>query len=389
MIGLNSLTTQHFRKQLNRLGSGHKNLVSFIDFNSHQLPSSQISSSSRRNFTILNRALIDSDPSISSDLDHAISTVRTFDPSGYLPGLLLRSNDARVGYFAMRSFWIESGLRFKKNPLKNDFSSSKQISGVGQRHIMIPDQERVKFWKNGVDAVFNGSNGDVPMQDNTTLRLLREILKKHSLPRKHFDSIIEGREMDVNMKQYPTIMSLEKHVDMSCGSLLQLVLECGGIHDNCPENELIFEAAREVGIAHGLTNALRTSVPTASATGKVIIPQELCTKHGIESPRYLLSALGMGDEKCKRHMQDAVKDIVQIARDHLEQARKKREEISKHPLGDIATSAFLPALASETFLDRLENHQFDLTNRALRNVSQIEHMQCAQRLLVGSWNKTF
>jgi len=274
--------------------------------------------------------------------------------------------------------------------MKNDFASSKQISGVGQRHIIIPDEERVQFWKNGVEAIFNEEGSDdVFIQKKSTLRLLSELLKKHSLSRHHFDMIIEGREMDVDMKQYPTLSSLEKHVDMSCGSLLRLVLECGGIHENCTENEIIFEAAREVGIAHGLTNALRTSVPTASATGKVIIPEELCTKHDIKSPRYLLSALGMGDEECKRHMQDAVQDIVQVARQHLEQARKKNKEISKHPLGNIARSAFLPALASETFLDRLENHHFDLTNRSLRNVGKIEHMQCAQRLLLASWNKTF
>ena len=183
--------------------------------------------------------------------------------------------------------------------------------------------------------------------------------------------------------------SLEDHVDMSCGSLLQLVLECGGIRDNCPENEVIFEAAREVGIAHGLTNALRTSVPTASATGKVIIPQELCEKHGIKSPRYLLSALGMGDEECRRHLQSAVQDIVEIARGHLQSAREKREDISNHPFGDMALSAFLPALASETFLDRLESHQFDLTDRSLRKVGRIEHIQCAQRLMLASWNKSF
>jgi len=339
--------------------------------------------------SLFGRALITVDPSISKDLDQAISNVRTFDPSGYLPGLLLKSNEARVGHFAVRSFWIETGLRFKKKSLKNDHSSSKQIPGVGQREILIPDEERIHFWKNGVDAIFREGGGSRLIQQNSTLRLLSEIVKKQSLPRHLFDKIIKGREKDVDMKQYPTISSLEEHVDMSCGSLLQLVLECDGIRDNCPENEVIFEAAREVGIAHGLTNALRTSVPTASATGKVIIPQDLCTKHEIKSPRYLLSALGTGDEECRRHLQSAVKDVVEVARQHLEQARKKREDIYNHPFGEMALSAFLPALASETFLDRLESHQFDLTDRSLRNVGQIEHIQCAQRLMLASWNKSF
>lgn len=340
--------------------------------------------------SLLGRTLITVDPSISNDLDQAISNVRTFDPSGYLPGLLLKSNEARVGHFAVRSFWIETGLRFKKKQSKNDhYSSSKQIPGVGQREILIPDHERIHFWKNGIDTIFREGGGSRLIQQHSTLRLLSEIVEKQSLSRHIFDKIIKGREKDVDMKQYPTMSSLEEHVDMSCGSLLQLVLECGGIRDNCPENEVIFEAAREVGIAHGLTNALRTSVPTASATGKVIIPQELCEKHGIKSPRYLLSALGMGDEECRRHLQSAVKDLVGVARQNLKQARKKKDDISNHPLGDMALSAFLPALASETFLDRLESHQFDLTDRSLRNVGRIEHIQCAQRLMLASWNKSF
>lgn len=344
-----------------------------------------------------------------ADVQNAISLVRKYDPSGYLPGLLLPSKDARLGYFAIRAFWIESGLRFKSNPMKDSIASSKQIPGVGQRDILIPDHERIGYWKNAIDCLYSndsssGSCTDVQGQyansASSTLRLLHYIIQRHHLSKSYFDRIMLGRERDVDMKQYPTIQSLEDHVDMFCVSLLNLVLECGGIYheennddDNTAEiDAIIYNAARHVGLTHGLTNALRLSVPTASATGKVIVPQDLCTKYNIQSPRYLLSALGMGDQECKQSLQQAVQDIVMVAREHLAMAREAREDIAKHsssPMGDMALAAFLPALASETFLNRLEHHGYDLTDRTLRSVGMLEHVQCAQRLVVASWKKTF
>jgi phytoene/squalene synthetase len=361
----------------------------------------------KREISILERTLISSDPKIRSDLERSISLVRKFDPSGYLPGLLLPQKDARVGYYAVRAFWIETGLRFKESPLRNSIAESRQIPGLGQRDPLIPDDERIKFWKEGVEYLYdtNDSETEITKQTNPTLRLLRDVVEKYSLSKEYFDQIIRGREIDVNMKHYPTIQSLETHAEMSCASLLNLVLECGGIHHNgtsngANENEssiegsdfqkAVRETAREVGIMHGLTNALRLSVPTASATGKVIVPQELCDKYGIKSPRYLLSALGMGDEECKKHLQSAVRDIVLVARQHLENARQNIDVLKSNSNSNShAMSSFLPALASETFLNRLEKHQYDLTDRTLRSVGRIEHMQCAGSLVAASLQNRF
>lgn len=346
----------------------------------------------RRTISMLERSLMNPDNKIRSDLDHAISMVKKFDPSGYLPGLLLSNKDAKIGYYAIRAFWIESGLRFKESPLNNSIAASRQIPGLGQRGTIISDDERIQRWKNGVEYLYGGSYFG-KLEDNPTLRLLKHVVERHSLSKVYFDRIIRGREIDVNMKNYPTMKSLEDHVEMSCGSLLHLVLECDGITQNTSENtsndDVINETARAVGLMHGLTNALRLSVPTASATGKVIIPQELCDKYEIKSPRYLLSALGMGDEECRRHLQSAVEDIANVARHHLASARKNIDDLNSHPIGHYAMSAFLPALACETFLNRLEAHNYDLTNRTLRNVGKVEHLQCAGQLVVASLQNKF
>jgi len=52
-------------------------------------------------------------------------------------------------------------------------------------------------------------------------------------------------------------------------------------------------------------------------------------------------------------------------------------------------SAFLSALSAETFLNRLEVHQHDLTDRNLRSVGFVEHAMCAGRIIKASKTKNY
>ena len=58
----------------------------------------QISSLSLVNSKVIAPALFDAAQKV--DLDVAVSMVRKFDPVAYMPGLLLPTRDARLGYFA-------------------------------------------------------------------------------------------------------------------------------------------------------------------------------------------------------------------------------------------------------------------------------------------------
>jgi len=66
---------------------------------------------SRRHLSIFDKALIASpqNSQVEKDLDRAIKLVQKHDPAGYLPGILV-TNEAKMGYFAVRGFWIDSGL---------------------------------------------------------------------------------------------------------------------------------------------------------------------------------------------------------------------------------------------------------------------------------------
>jgi len=348
-------------------------------------------------------------PSIGDDLQHAREMVRSYDPVATLPGRLLPNNQMQVAYFAVRSFWVETGLQF-------DSKADASRKGTGK----ITPQERLDWWQDGIATLYDGdsatqsspgaaaaeSNDEIKTtrtanrktaaqslpKDHATIRLLSHLIHDRNIDftRCHFEDIIKSRRTDLDLSQYPDMKALEEHAMWSCGSLFQLVLESGGIKTD-ERNNVQHQIAKRLGVCHGLTNALRTSIPVLSTTGKLVLPRDLCVKHGVSSPRYLLSALGMGDEECKRAMKNVVADIVSVARSNLDEARSLQKQ-SPSALKDgtkSMNSVFLPALASETFLDRLEEHEFDLTDRNLRNVSTMEHWTCGLKMMLAAYKDTF
>jgi NADH dehydrogenase [ubiquinone] 1 alpha subcomplex assembly factor 6 len=311
-----------------------------------------------------------------SDLDYAIASVRAHDPSGYFPGRLLPDEQMQLAYYAVRNFWVETGLRF---------GSTARVPPNASPH------EHLEWWQRAIDVLFDEKAlADLAQEwDHPTLRLLNSLLQYRGVPWKkdRFDEILAGRRKDLDTKQYETLDELTRHAEQSCGSLSELVLDSGGIL--CETNPVAHEAARKVGICHGLTNALRTSIPVMSTTGRLIVPADLTKKYGVTSPRYLLSALGQGDANCIRALQETVEHIVREARASLKEARDLRETILAEPAGSKAVSVLIPGVASERFLDRLQASHFQLTDRNLRNVGMLEHAICSTYMIAAYIKQTY
>ena len=287
-----------------------------------------------------------------SSVDHSIQAciriVRAHDAAAYLPGRLLPL-PAQSTYWAVRAFWISTGLRFG-------------------------DIKSLDWWERGVHQVFAASSQlQDEFQEHPIFHLLQTLHDRQLITnRSHFDNMLQGRRKDQDVSQYETLQDMIDHAELSCGSLTKLVLESAGLDSIAFPNE--HEAAGNIGVCHGLTQQLRTSVGVLSNSGKLIIPRELTTKYNVQSPRYLFSALSMGDDACNRAFRKAVKDIVDSALGHLQHARDL--EVAK-----AARPILLPGLASETFLQRLIGHDYNLTDRNLRHAGVWEHTLCGYRIL--------
>lgn len=290
-------------------------------------------------------------------------------------------------YYAVRSFWVETGLRFGTTALVPPHSSPAV---------------HLDWWQQGIQSLYGDSSATHPTTmdmndkavaghpsyDHPTLRLLQDLIRRHSWSKAYFDDILLGRRKDLDMKQYTTVHDLMEHARLSCGSLFSLVLESGDVTQT--SNPPAHDAARLLGKAHGMTNALRLSIPIVSTTGKLIIPQDLCIKYGVKSPRYLLSALGQGDAECKQALQSAVQEIASIAEDNLEQARTLRDDIlTKNTGGAAAVKVFLPAVASDMFLKQLAAKGYDLTDKNLRHVGMIEQGMGMAKMLAAFYQQRY
>lgn len=231
--------------------------------------------------------------------------------------------------------------------------------------------EHLEWWKEGIGRVFANTLEDA-FQRHPTLNLLHTLKMEHNMPwsKDHFDNVIQGRLNDLDVSQYETMDDLIAQAGLSCGSLTRLVLESHGFPADHPSHE----AAKLVGVCHGLTQQLRNSIPVLSVTGRLIVPSELTQKFGIKSPRYLLSALAMGDDTCQRALQSAIKEIHDVALVHLERARAMG---CKEASGILLSAT----IASETWLERLARHEYQLTSRRLRQVGLGERALCAWRVV--------
>ena len=313
------------------------------------------------------------------DLAYAVAHVRDHDPAGYLPGQLLPTETMKISYYAVRNFWIETGLRFAS-------TAKVPRNATPEAHL--------QWWSAGIQATFD-ADAMTPIENSSefnhpTLRMLQYILQTEKVPweKASFDAILEGRRKDLHVKQYETMDDLVHHAEQSCGQLNRLILQSGFVDEDT--NPRGYQAARLVGICHGLTNALRTSIPVISTTGKLIVPVELTQKYGVQSPRYLLSALGQGDdERCVQALQSAVEEIAETARSYLHQARALRSCILSEPDRHRSLPVLLPAIASEVFLNRLKERKYLLTDRELRNVGMTEHALCAARMVLASYQQTY
>jgi phytoene/squalene synthetase len=321
-------------------------------------------------------------------INQAMTTVQQYDPGAYMPGHLLLSDSKklRTSYFAIRAFWIETGLRHGSTAYVAPNATPKQ-------HIQWWNDALHHTLYQGITSdIAGGDDADVlrSYESHPLLQLLLLLQEKYHIQWKqeHFDEVLSGRFKDVDVKQYATMQDLIQHAEQSCGSLTKLVLQSAHIEEQT--NPYAHEAARKIGISHGLCNALRQSVAVLSTAGKLIIPAELTTRYNVKSPRYLLSALGMGDEQCERALQSCVQDIVVCAQQHLAEARTLRDSIQREPNGNVAIQCLLlSTMSTEMFLHRLRQYEYKLTDRNLRYTNFMDQSRIAVNILSSYYQSKY
>jgi presqualene diphosphate synthase len=171
-----------------------------------------------------------------------------------------------------------------------------------------PRRQQLAQWRSDIDKVFCGS-------PPATLAGLAEAVRGFGLQRADFLAIIDGMDMDVDIRA-PDMATLDLYCDRVACAVGRLSVRVFGM-----EHEAGLALSHHLGMALQLTNILRDLDEDASL-GRLYLPSELLHAHGITAtdPQTVLAHPALGAvcaviaERAEGHFRSARKIMAQNPR---------------------------------------------------------------------------
>jgi phytoene synthase len=231
------------------------------------------------------------------------------------------------------------------------------------------EEERdVARWREELARCYDGRAPETPQG-----RALKPLIPRFRLPRRAFDALIEGVEMDVHPRRYATFAELYEYCIRVASAVGLLCVEIFGCRD--PGSR---QYAIELGVALQLTNILR-DVPGDFARGRVYIPQEDLARFGCTEPDLAAEIARAGGGV----RSDAIRGLLAFqaarARDYHARADAALPRSDARRL----VAARIMAAIYRGILTRIERADYDVFTRVIR-------VPRPQRALIafGLWTRT-
>lgn len=253
----------------------------------------------------------------SAAIAYCADQVRTHDSDRYAT-VLFAPAASRAALFALYAFNVE-------------IAKTREV--VSQ---LLVGSMRLQWWRDTLDGLFAGE----PRRHEVALALAAAV-RRHGLDRALLERLVDAREADLDDAPPATVAALTDYLDGTAASLAMLALQTLDIRDGAA-----VEAARQVGLAWGLTGLLR-AIPFHARAGRLYLPEDVLLAAGVSArePLALRSDPGLSR---------AVESLAGIAAGHLAAARRLRSEV---PRG--AVPALLPATLADGCLKLLRRAGYD------------------------------
>jgi phytoene synthase len=210
---------------------------------------------------------------------------------------------------------------------------------------------QVALWRREVAACF-GAGRPVTSQGQA----LAPLVTRFNLPRRAFDALVDGVEMDVGSRRYETFADLYEYCVRVASAVGLMCVEIFGYSD--PRAR---QYATDLGVALQLTNILR-DVPGDLARGRVYLPQED------------LRRFGVGEEDLRREAAEAGGGVRSSAVRALlaHQAGRAREyyaraaaSLPSRDAGRLVAAEIMGAIYL-AILQKIERQNYDVFSRVIR-----------------------
>lgn len=239
--------------------------------------------------------------------------VRAADPDRYL-SVLYAPAEARPALFALYAFNVETAR------IRDAVSEP------------MPGEIRLQWWKDAAD----GEGGDAA-RSNPVVAALASAIDRHGLPRDALGRMCEARIFDLYDDPMPDRGSLEGY----CGETASTLIQLAAVILDAEAARSSSDAAGHAGVAQAIAGLLRL-LPLHRRRGQLYIPADLLAVAGTDAA----AVLGGSDRDAAVR---AVSAMIALARDH-----QTRFDAFRDSLPVSLRPAFLPALLTPAYLDRLE-----------------------------------
>jgi len=216
---------------------------------------------------------------------------------------------------------------------------------------VTPSRLRMQWWREALESIY-GDDEEERRFSHPVVRSLCVAAKEKGLTRRFLERMIDARDADLDVLQFPTLGDAVVYGEETVGSLLYLSLECAGVRDGKADT-----AASHVGAGMGIVRTIK-STPFRANRGEMAVPADLTQKYNVTPSHVIHGTVRTNNDHAlsqSNPLQMAVREMANEARRHFAAARALQSD-----LGNEARLCLLPAAAGILYLNSLEKQHFDL-----------------------------
>jgi phytoene synthase len=163
----------------------------------------------------------------------------------------------------------------RRQALYSVYAFCRFVDDIADEHAAGDSADLLRRWRAELDRVYNGA------PSHPISRALAPNVRRYAIPRRYFEEIIDGVEMDLGRTRYATFEDLRLYCYRVASAVGLVCIEIFGYR-----NPRTRDYAESLGIAFQLTNIIR-DLSEDAARGRIYLPLEDLANFGIGEERIL------------------------------------------------------------------------------------------------------
>jgi phytoene synthase len=215
--------------------------------------------------------------------------------------------------------------RAKRDGMSSLYAFCREVDDVADEESVPLElrRERLAEWRKDVLCACEGGSPRMPINAE-----LQPIIARYRLPFEHFDELIKGVEMDLDINRYPDYEKLETYCFRVASVVGLLSIEIFGYSDPACRQYAVF-----LGKALQLTNILR-DVRSDAERGRIYLPLSELARFEIDPGEILKLEYSERFLALAQSVADKARHFYQMARQSLPEA-DRRSMVAAELMGSV------------------------------------------------------